>query len=223
MVGAVQHLSLPARQDARPSAEAAGRGGVHRYGMPVAFPPCGPAGRRGLPRRLPPVDRHVEQSMAVVHRLDAARRRRVSPEDIGSSAQLANDERHAHPRPTKGVSSESWAEHQGSPTRGCLRAPVGYAMPIEPMPCARSAARSSAVQSSSCRGQALRRHARRGQRPCLRNSHLRRIRSAGRPAPDTNGRAPREMPSATALRQPRPGGKALRLSVNARRICGETQ
>jgi hypothetical protein len=37
--------------------------------MLLAFPLLWPAGRRVLPRLLSPVDRHVEQSVAVVHRL----------------------------------------------------------------------------------------------------------------------------------------------------------
>src|SRR5215472_913962 len=41
------------------------------------FDPLRPAGRRVLPRLLPPVDRQVEQPIAVVHRLDAANRRPV--------------------------------------------------------------------------------------------------------------------------------------------------
>src|SRR5438132_6733168 len=43
----------------------------------LAFKPLWPAGRRVLPRLLPPVDGQVEQPVAVIHRLDAASRRPV--------------------------------------------------------------------------------------------------------------------------------------------------
>src|SRR3982074_278512 len=61
----------------------------------LAFPPLWPAGRRVLPRLLPPVDGQVEQPIAVIHRLDAASRRPVSLEDIGFLSQVANDVHHA--------------------------------------------------------------------------------------------------------------------------------
>ena len=63
----------------------------------LALKPLWPAGRRVLPRLLPPVDGHVEQPVAVIHRLDAAYRRPVSLEDIGSFSEVANDVHHAHP------------------------------------------------------------------------------------------------------------------------------
>src|SRR4029453_11354831 len=65
--------------------------------MLLAVPPLRPAGRRVLPTLLPPVDRHVEQSVAVAHRLNAPPRRPVSLEDTGSVSQVAHDVHHAHP------------------------------------------------------------------------------------------------------------------------------
>src|SRR5262245_51964202 len=62
-----------------------------------AFRPFRPAVRRVLPRLLSPVDGQVEQPVAIVHRLDAAPRRPVSLEDIGSLSRVANDVHHAHP------------------------------------------------------------------------------------------------------------------------------
>src|SRR5215831_17312256 len=50
-----------------------------------------PAGRRVLPRFLPPVDCQVEQAIAVIHRLYAAYRGPVSLEDFGSLSHVAND------------------------------------------------------------------------------------------------------------------------------------
>ena len=78
----------------------------------LAFPPLRPAGRRVLPRLLPPVDRHVEQSVAVAHRLDTAPRRPVSLEDTGAVSQVAHDVHHAHP-----------ASNQESVERGLGRVP----------------------------------------------------------------------------------------------------
>ena len=49
-----------------------------------------------LPPLLPPVNRQVEQPIAVIHRLDAAPRRPASLEDIGSLSQVADDVHHAH-------------------------------------------------------------------------------------------------------------------------------
>src|SRR4029077_21022748 len=63
----------------------------------LAFRPLWPAGRRVLPTLLPPIDAQVEQPIAVIHRLDAAPRRPVGLEDIGSLSQVANDVHHAHP------------------------------------------------------------------------------------------------------------------------------
>jgi hypothetical protein len=63
----------------------------------LACKPLRPAGRRVLPRLLPPVDGQVDQPVAVVHRLDAAPRRPVSLEDLCSLSQVANDVRHAYP------------------------------------------------------------------------------------------------------------------------------
>src|ERR1017187_1747892 len=81
----------------------------------LAFKPLWPAGRRVLPRLLPPVDGQVEQPVAVVHRLDAAPRRPVSLEDIGSLSQVANDVHHAHP-----------ASNQEGVERGALRRVPGH-------------------------------------------------------------------------------------------------
>src|SRR5947209_711890 len=63
----------------------------------LAFKPLRPAGRRVLPRLLPAVDGQVEQPVAVIHRLDAAYRRPVGLEDVGSFSQVANNVHHAHP------------------------------------------------------------------------------------------------------------------------------
>src|ERR1700722_7810389 len=65
-------------------------------GLLLAAKPLWPAGRRVLPRLLPPVDRQVEQIVAVIHRLDAAPRRPVGLEDIGSLSQVANEVKQAH-------------------------------------------------------------------------------------------------------------------------------
>src|SRR2546425_12282325 len=54
----------------------------------------GPAGRRILPRLLPPIYGQVEQIETVVHRLDAAPSRPVSLEYIGSLPQVANQVKH---------------------------------------------------------------------------------------------------------------------------------
>jgi hypothetical protein len=62
-----------------------------------AFRLLWPAGRRVLPRLLPPIDGQVEQPVAVVHCLDAAPRRPVCLEDIGFLSQVANDVHHADP------------------------------------------------------------------------------------------------------------------------------
>src|SRR4030095_12853438 len=65
--------------------------------MLLAVPPLRPAGRRVLPTLLPPVDRHVEQSGAVAHLLNAAPRRPVRLEDPAALSQVANDVHHARP------------------------------------------------------------------------------------------------------------------------------
>src|ERR1700729_3018427 len=62
----------------------------------LAFKPLWPAGRRVLPCLLPPVDRHVEQIVAIVHRLATAPRCPVSLEDIGFLSQVENDVKQAH-------------------------------------------------------------------------------------------------------------------------------
>src|SRR5215831_8639687 len=69
----------------------------------LAFKPLWPIGRRVLPRLLPPVDGQVEQSIAVIHRFDAANCGPVSLEDIGSPPQVANDVHHAHPAASQEV------------------------------------------------------------------------------------------------------------------------
>src|SRR5262249_1178838 len=55
-----------------------------------------PAGGRVLPRLLASVGGQVEQPIAVVHCLYAARRRPISLEDIGPLSQVANDVHPAH-------------------------------------------------------------------------------------------------------------------------------
>ena len=67
----------------------------------LAFKPLWPAGRRVLPRLLPPIDGQVQQPIAVIHRLDAATCRPVSLEDIGCLSQIANDVHPAHPASTQ--------------------------------------------------------------------------------------------------------------------------
>jgi hypothetical protein len=62
-----------------------------------AFRPLWPAIRRVLPRLLPTLDGQVKQPIAVIHRLDAAPRRPVSLEDLGSLSQVTNDVHHAYP------------------------------------------------------------------------------------------------------------------------------
>jgi hypothetical protein len=74
-----------------------GGGTSIRTGSLLAFKPLWPACRRVLPRLLPSVDGQVEQPVAVIHRLDAAPRRPVSLEDLGSLSQVANDVHHARP------------------------------------------------------------------------------------------------------------------------------
>src|ERR1700674_1831790 len=59
--------------------------------------PLRPAGRRVLPRLLPPVDGQVEQPIVVIHHLDATNCGPVSLEDTGSLSQVANDVHSAHP------------------------------------------------------------------------------------------------------------------------------
>jgi hypothetical protein len=82
-----------------PGLQARPLGGGTSIGTEVllATKPLWPAGRRVLPRLLPPVDRQVEQPIAVIHRLDAANCGPVSLEDIRSLSQVANDVHHAHP------------------------------------------------------------------------------------------------------------------------------
>jgi hypothetical protein len=70
-------------------------GAGHRKGNLLAFKPSWPAGRLVLPRLPPPVDGQVKQPIAVIYRLDAAPRRPVRLEDIGSLS--ANNVHHAHP------------------------------------------------------------------------------------------------------------------------------
>src|SRR5580704_1232372 len=61
----------------------------------LAAIPLRPTLRRVFPRLLPPVHGQVEQTIAVIHRLDAAPRRPISLEDPGSLSQVANDMHHA--------------------------------------------------------------------------------------------------------------------------------
>src|SRR5579863_8317706 len=58
-----------------------------------------PAGRRILPPFLPPIDREVEQRIAVAHPFDAAPRRPVRLEDPAFPLQVADDMHHAHVSP----------------------------------------------------------------------------------------------------------------------------
>src|SRR5476649_2526833 len=70
-------------------------------GILLAYKPVWPASRRVLPLLLSPVHRQVVQIVAVVHRLDAAPRRPVSLEDIGSLSQVANEVKQAHAAPNQ--------------------------------------------------------------------------------------------------------------------------
>src|SRR5215472_13138538 len=70
-------------------------------GILLAFKPLWPAGRRVLPRLLPPVDGQIEQPIADIHCLDAATCRPVSLKDIGSLPQVANDVHPARPAPNQ--------------------------------------------------------------------------------------------------------------------------
>src|SRR5215470_7111806 len=63
----------------------------------LAFKLLWPSRRRLLERLLPPVDGQVEQTITVIHRLDAAHCGPVSLEHTGSLSQVANDVHHAHP------------------------------------------------------------------------------------------------------------------------------
>jgi len=74
---------FPGRPNTRPSGETTGRWTSIGTGDWLAFKlnRLWPAGRRVLPRLLPPVDCQVEQPVAVIHRLDAASRRPVRLEE----------------------------------------------------------------------------------------------------------------------------------------------
>src|SRR5262249_49690674 len=63
----------------------------------LAFKPLWPARRGVLPHLLPPVDRQIEQSIVVIHRLDAADRRPISLEHTRFVPQITNDVHHAYP------------------------------------------------------------------------------------------------------------------------------
>lgn len=65
---------LPGRPNTQPSGETAGGWDVHRYGIaPLVRSQTVVASRSASPPRLlPPIDRQVEQPIAVIHRLDAA-------------------------------------------------------------------------------------------------------------------------------------------------------
>ena len=58
----------------------------------VGFAPVlWPAGRRFFPILLPPIDCQVEQTLTVVHRLDAATGRPIGLEHVGPAPQVANE------------------------------------------------------------------------------------------------------------------------------------
>ena len=83
--------STPGAKSAAASAQIVGMPGLQARptggrtsigtGVLLAFKPLRPAGWRALPDLLP-VDRQVEQAVALIHRLDAAPRRPVGLEDI---------------------------------------------------------------------------------------------------------------------------------------------
>ncbi len=93
--GGAQIVGPPGLQ-ARPLDDGTSIGTVRMF----AFPPW-PAGRRVLPRLLPPENCHVEQSVAVAHRLDAPARSPVGLEDPAALSQVANDVHHARPAPNQ--------------------------------------------------------------------------------------------------------------------------
>jgi hypothetical protein len=57
--------------------------------------PSWPTGGRVLPRLLPAVDRHIEQTVTIIHRLGAASRRPVRLEDTGFLSEAANEMKQA--------------------------------------------------------------------------------------------------------------------------------
>src|SRR5215208_4496017 len=59
------------------------RAAISTHALLALAPTLGPASRRVLPLLLPPVDREVKQSVAVVHRLDAAPGGPVRLENLG--------------------------------------------------------------------------------------------------------------------------------------------
>src|SRR5215212_1180739 len=67
------------------------RPAIRTHALLALTPSLGPASRRVLPLLLPPIDCEVKQSVAVVHRLDAAPRGPVRLENLGSLSQVAND------------------------------------------------------------------------------------------------------------------------------------
>src|SRR6476619_191300 len=83
---AQQLLSGPTEVVRMPRLQARPLGGGTSLGTRIllAVKSLRPAARRVLPHLLPPIDGQVKQPIAVIHRLDAAPRRPVSLEDIGS-------------------------------------------------------------------------------------------------------------------------------------------
>src|SRR5215208_2175178 len=73
------------------------RAAISTHALLALAPTLGPASRRVLPILLPPIDCEVKQSVAVVHRLDAAPGGPVRLENLGSLSQVANDVHQAHP------------------------------------------------------------------------------------------------------------------------------
>src|SRR5262245_8887653 len=92
MIAAAQRLpaskvvGIPSLQ-ARPLHDGTSIGTV----LVLVFRSLWPAGWRVLPCLLAPVHRQVEQTVAVIHRLDAAPRRPVGLEDLGSLSQITNN------------------------------------------------------------------------------------------------------------------------------------
>src|SRR5689334_13459666 len=70
----------PGHPNTPPSGEAIEGGDVVDAEILLASAPLEPTRRRVLPFLLTPIDRQVEQAVAVVHRLDAADRRPVGLE-----------------------------------------------------------------------------------------------------------------------------------------------
>jgi hypothetical protein len=93
-----KHLSqCPDRQNARPLGETiwdVGRPSIRRRCLP--FRRCGHPVGDSFHISCRPENGQIEEPIAVVHRLDAAHRRPISLEEIGSLSEIADDVHHAY-------------------------------------------------------------------------------------------------------------------------------